>query len=163
MTPPRDPADHNPSDDSNADSAPADEHLDLDDSEREALHDLQLGVEYAHRAYGELLTFHHNLGHAMDRMADAEDALREAGHDDAANALRDSHLPAGALDERWTYELVEEFSDSFLDPLTAFEDDVRDELADGIGHVTERRQQRRVRERAAESVDDGGSPPPGQN
>lgn len=122
--------------------------LALTDAELDALHDLQLGIEHVHRAYGTLLEFHHSLGHAMDRMASAEDHLREAGHDEWANQLRDRHLPAGAISDRWTYELVEEFADEFRDPIAAFEDDVREELADGLDHVTERRQQRRLRERS---------------
>ncbi|AGB38090.1 hypothetical protein [Natronococcus occultus] len=131
---------------SDADSDP--DELELSDREEAALHDLQLGIEYVHRAYGDLLRFHHELGHAMDRLSDAEDALREAGHEERADRLRDEHLPAGAISDRWTYELVEEFSTDFLEDVDAFEDEVRDELADGVGHVTERRQQRRIRERA---------------
>lgn len=122
--------------------------LELSDSEAVALHDLQLGIEYVHRAYGSLLEFHHQLGHAMDRMSDAEDDLRDAGHEEWANDLRDEHLPAGAISDQWTFELVEEFSTEFLEEVDAFESDVRDELADGIDHVTERRQKRRLRDRA---------------
>ncbi|WP_254766648.1 hypothetical protein [Salinilacihabitans rarus] len=124
------------------------EELDLTDAEEAALHDLQLGIEHVYRAYGDLLEFHHQLGHAMDRMADAEDALREADHEEWADALRDDHLPAGAVSDQWTFELVEEFSGSFLADLDAFETEVRDELAAGLDHVTERKQKRRLRERA---------------
>ena len=122
--------------------------LDLSDDELAALHDLQLGIEHVYRAYGTLLEFHHDLGHAMDRMADAEDELRDAGHERWANELRDEHLPAGAISDQWTFELVEEFSTEFLEEVAAFEEGVRDELADGLDHVTERRQKRRLRERA---------------
>lgn len=125
--------------------------LDLSDAERAALHDLQLGIEYVHRAYGTLLQFHHELGHAMDRIADAEEELREAGRDSRADDIRDVHLPAGAVSDQWTYELVEEFADGFLADLDAFEDAVRDDLADGVDHVTERRQKRRLRERARDA------------
>lgn len=129
------------------------DELDLGDAELAALHDLQLGIEYVYRAYGTLLEFHHDLGHAMDRMGDAEDHLREAGHEAWADALRDDHLPAGAVSDQWTFELVEEFSGSFLDELAGFEADVRDELADGLDHVTERRQKRRLHERAERGSD----------
>ncbi|AEH38157.1 hypothetical protein [Halopiger xanaduensis] len=133
------------------------EELDLSDAEEAALHDLQLGIEHVHRAYGTLLEFHHQLGHAMDRMSDAEDALREAGHEEWADRLRDDHLPAGAISDQWTYELVEEFSTEFLEEVDEFEGSVREELADGIDHVTERRQKRALRERARRS-DSGESP-----
>ncbi len=122
--------------------------LELSDAELAALHDLQLGIEHVYRAYGTLLEFHHDLGHAMDRMASAEDELREAGHETWADELRDEHLPAGAISDQWTFELVEEFSTEFLEEVAAFEEGVRDELADGLDHVTERRQKRRLRERS---------------
>ncbi|WP_312910672.1 hypothetical protein [Natronosalvus caseinilyticus] len=122
--------------------------LQLSDAEKDALHDLQLAVEHLHRGYGALLECHHEVGHAMDQVADAEDRLREADHETWANDLRDEYLPAGSIGDRWTYELIEEFSDGFLRELTDFEATVRDELADGQGHVTEREQQRRWRERA---------------
>ncbi|GAB3670783.1 hypothetical protein [Halopiger thermotolerans] len=144
--------------DTNADAGPdtADlENLDLTDAEEDALHDLQLGIEHVHRAYGTLLEFHHQLGHAMDRMADAENALREAGHDEWADRLRDEHLPAGAISDQWTFELVEEFSTEFLEDVDEFEGAVREELADGIDHVTERRQKRALRDRARGSDSDG--------
>ncbi|ELY92959.1 hypothetical protein C483_06495 [Natrialba hulunbeirensis JCM 10989] len=129
---------------------PPDAALDLSDAERDALHDLQLGIEHVHRAYGTLLEFHHQLGHAMDRISDAEDELREAGHEEWADTIRDQHLPAGAISDQWTYELVEEFSAEFITEIDDFETAVRDDLADGVGHVRERRQQRRIRERAAD-------------
>ncbi|OIB58345.1 hypothetical protein [Natrialba sp. SSL1] len=129
---------------------PPDAHLDLSDTELDALHDLQLGIEHVHRAYGTLLEFHHQLGHAMDRVSDAEYELREAGHEEWADTIRDEHLPAGAISDQWTYELVEEFSAEFVTEIDEFETAVRDDLADGVGHVRERRQQRRIRERAVD-------------
>ncbi len=121
---------------------------DLTNGEREALHDLQLGVEHVHRAYADLLSFHHRIGHAMDRLAAAETRLRAAGHTTAANTLRDELLPAGAVDDRWTYELVEDFEDGIRADATAFEAGVREKLANGRRHVSERAQQRTWRDRA---------------
>ncbi|SER20096.1 hypothetical protein [Natrinema salaciae] len=139
-------SDSNAGPDADVDIDPGD--LELSDAEQDALHELQLGIEHVYRAYGTLLEFHHELGHAMDRMGDAEDRLREAGHEEWANALRDDHLPAGAISDQWTFELVEEFSTEFLEDVDAFEDTVREKLADGIDHVTERRQKRRLRDRS---------------
>jgi hypothetical protein len=117
-------------------------------AERAALHQLQLGGEHVQRAYGHLLAFHHQVGRAMDRYAAAEPHLREAGHDALADELRDRHLPAGVVGDRWSYELVEAFEAGFLQSTTGFERRVRDRLAGGVGHVTEREQQREWRERA---------------
>ncbi|WP_101296917.1 hypothetical protein [Halegenticoccus soli] len=121
---------------------------DLTEAEREALHDLQLALEHVHRGYGALLEYHHQIGRGMDKLDAAESKLREAGHGGLADRLRDKHLPSGAIDDRWTYELVEEFRRGFLADVTDFESEVRDLLADGERHITERRQQRRWRERA---------------
>lgn len=146
---------------------------DLSEAEREALHDLQLGSEHLYRAYGHLLSFHHAVGHAMDRIADAEAALAAGGHEEYAASLRNDLLPAGVVDDRWTFELVEAFHDGFLADATAFESEVRADLADGVRHVTERDQQARWRARAtawrtepddAEATNDGttGDEPDGE-
>ena len=116
--------------------------------ERQALHSLQLGIEHTYRAYADLLGCHHRTGHAMDRFAGAEDLLRAAGHEAYADDIRDRLLPAGAVGDRWTYELVTEFRRGLVDELDEFEAVVRDDLAGGLDHVTERAQQREWRERA---------------
>ncbi|WP_122091057.1 hypothetical protein [Halalkalicoccus subterraneus] len=118
------------------------------DAERELLHECQLGIEYLHRAYGDLLAFHHEVGHAMDRFAVAERELRALGYEGFADELRDDHLPAGAVGDAWTYELVEAFQRGMLASVVAFECDLREELAEGRSHVAERRQQAAWRERA---------------
>jgi hypothetical protein len=120
----------------------------LTDGERTALHELQLGVEGVHRAYGHLLAFHHAIGRSMDHFAAAEPQLREAGHETYADTIRDCHLPAGVIDDRWSYELVEAFEAGFLADVTAFEETIRADLAGGQSHVTERAQQQAWRERA---------------
>jgi hypothetical protein len=118
------------------------------ETERAALHELQLGGEHVKRAYGHLLAFHHQIGRAMDRYAAAEPLLREAGYDDLADEIRDRHLPAGVVGDRWSYELVEDFEAGFLEGTNGFERRVRDRLAEGVSHVAEREQQREWRERA---------------
>lgn len=122
----------------------------LDDSERAALHDLQLGIEHLHRGYGHLLAFHHEVGRGMNRFDDARSELREAGHDRWADALRDEMLPSGVVEGMWSYEVVEAFADGFLAAATDFEAGVREALAGGQRHVTEHRQRRAWRERSDE-------------
>ncbi|WP_079977715.1 hypothetical protein [Halococcus sediminicola] len=127
---------------------------DLNTTEREALHDLQLGIEHFHRGYGHLLAFHHAVGRGMNRFEDAREKFRETGHEGPVDALRDDLLPAGVFDERWSYELVETFADGFLAAAVEFESDVRKELADGRRHVTERHQRRARRERSEDHPTD---------
>ncbi|EMA32378.1 hypothetical protein [Halobiforma nitratireducens] len=131
------------------DAEPApDDDVELEDAEEQALHEMQLGIEYIYRAYGCLLEFHHHVGRGMNRMSDAEAKLREAGHEEWADRLHDDHLPAGAIGDRWTFELVDEFAAEFLDEIDDLEGSIRDDLADGVPHVTERRHKRQLRERA---------------
>lgn len=124
----------------------------LSEAEVAALHEVELGVEWLRRAHGDLVAFHHEVGHAMDHLADAEGALRECGRTELADALRDEFLPRGVLDDdRWSYDVLESYEDDFLEPLGAFEAATREEIADGRRHVAERRQERewkrRVRDR----------------
>lgn len=120
----------------------------LSETEREALHELTLGIEHVHRAYGHLLAFHHEVGRGMDEFDRARTRLREAGHDAFADRIRDEVLPSGVVGDRWSYEVVEAFERDLRDPACDTERAVRESLADGQAHVTEREQRRRWRERA---------------
>jgi hypothetical protein len=134
-----------------------DDYSELTEREREALHEVELGVEHLHRAHGHLVSFHHSTGRAMDHLAAAEDMLREAGHDALADRLRDEHLPRGVVppcddDEatagRWSYDILEKFQETFLDDVVAFGDRVSERVADGRRHVAERRQETEWKRRA---------------
>lgn len=122
--------------------------IDLTEEEKRALHELQLGVEHLYRGYGSLLEFHHAIGRGMDHLYDAEEIFRETGHEKQADILRDEVLPTGIFEGRWTYEIVESFKSEFLTEVSGFEQEVREELADGKEHITERSQQRGWQERA---------------
>lgn len=123
----------------------------LTETERAALHRVTLGMEWLHRAHGQLLAFHHGVGHAMDHFAEAEPLLREAGCTDLADAIRDEHLPRGVVDEdRWSYDVVEDFEGGVLSDMDAFETTVRERLADGQRHAAERAQEQSWKERAGE-------------
>ena len=122
----------------------------LSETELSALHEAELGVEWLQRAHGTLIEVHHATGHAMDHLHDAEATLREAGHTDLADQLRDELLSSGAIEDRWTYDLLETFQSGILADMTAYERRVREELADGDRHITERRQEREWKNRARE-------------
>jgi hypothetical protein len=114
----------------------------------EALHRVELGLEWLHRAHGHLVAFHHNTGHAMDHFAAAEQRLRETGHDALADEIRDEFLPRGVVEDTWSYAVLESFQDDLLDDAAAFEARARDDLSDGRRHVAERAQERRWKGRA---------------
>ncbi|WP_181686558.1 hypothetical protein [Halorhabdus salina] len=118
-------------------------------TEREALHRIELGIEWLHRAHGHLVAFHHNTGHAMDHFAVAEQELREAGQTELADTLRDEILPRGVIDEdRWSYDVLEDFESGVYADLQAFDRHVHEELANGRRHVAERLQEQAWAERS---------------
>ncbi|MFC6768858.1 hypothetical protein [Natrinema soli] len=124
----------------------------LSETELEALHEVELGLEWAQRAQGCLLEFHHATGHGMDHLSRAEELLRAAGRDDLAAAIRADLLPHGVVDDdRWSYDVLENFQESLLAETRSLERRVRRELADGERHVRERRQERAWKRRADES------------
>jgi hypothetical protein len=131
------------------------DRTELTAEEREALHSVELGVEWLHRAHGDLVEFHHKTGHAMDHLADAEEQLRACGRTDLADALRDEYLPRGVIDDdRWSYDVLESYQDGFLSALTDFEERAREEVADGQRHVAERRQEHEWKRRARDGDGD---------
>ena len=130
---------------------------DLTETEREALHEVELGVERLHRAHGHLVAFHHNTGRAMDHLAHAEGLLRECSYSKLADELRDEHLPRGVVEGcdpdrapagRWSYAVLEDFQDSFFDSVVAFGERVTEQVAGGLRHAHERAQEREWKERA---------------
>jgi hypothetical protein len=124
-------------------------HSEPSETDVEALHEVELGLEWLLRAQGHLVQFHHATGHAMDHLAVAEEGLREAGYDDLADELRDHHLPQGVVDEdRWSYDVLEDFQDGVLAAVQTFEADARDRVGDGTRHLAERRQERAWKERS---------------
>ena len=127
-------------------------HDSLSESELEALHEVELGLEWLQRAQGELIEFHHATGHGMDHLNDAESLLRTSGHDELADGLARELLPHGVVDgDRWSYDVLESFQDTVLAETEGFERRVRAELVDGERHVRERRQERRWKDRADRS------------
>mgnify|MGYP006295143567 CR=1 FL=1 len=147
-------------------SDPAGGPDDLEEADRAALHSVELGVEWLHRAHGDLVRFHHQVGHAMDHLAEAEQQFRDAGRSDLADAIRDEYLPSGVIDDdRWSYDVLESYEEGFLAELTAFEAETREAVADGRRHVAERHQERVWKRRAggegpagAGDADRGGDP-----
>jgi hypothetical protein len=125
----------------------------LTEAELEAAHRIDLGLEWLHRAHGALVAFHHKTGHAMDHLATAEDLLREAGHQELADRLRDDLLPRGVVPRddgpgQWTYEVLEAFEAGLYADARTFEIDAREAVTDGVRHAAERRQQEEWRSRA---------------
>ncbi|WP_435196905.1 hypothetical protein [Natronomonas sp. EA1] len=117
------------------------------DAEHRALEQACLGSEHLYAAFGHLIEWHHQIGHGMAQFENVMVALRASGHDDLADRLRDELLPAGVIDDKWSYEVVDEFREEFLEAMATFEADLREEL-DAPRHVHERELKAEARARA---------------
>ena len=134
---------------------PGDPPPKLTETELEAVHEVELGLEWLQRAQGSLLEFHHATGHGMDHLYEAETLLEECGYDDLAAVIRTDLLPHGVVDEdRWSYDVVEDFQTALLTETRDLERRVRQEVTDGRRHVAERRQEREWKRRAEHEDDD---------
>lgn len=77
------------------------------------------------------------MGHADLLFWEAADALAEAGCDHEAALIRREIVGRNVLDGGWTFQVVDEFDDSYYEPVRATERHVRDRLVAGHRHVYE--------------------------
>lgn len=117
-----------------------------DDATVEAVGKLTEALETVERARGHLYSFHQLTGKADFEIGDAVDGLREAGHAELADRLERDIVGRNVLPGRWTFQIMEEYDDTYWSVLRAAEQSVRDELLDGRRHLheAELKEQRRT-------------------
>lgn len=113
-----------------------------DEATLEAVHQVEVAVEWIERAFGALLDAHHEVGHAQGLLLQAAEALRDAGHHALADRAEGDVAPRDAASGRWTYQVVDEFRAHLLEPARAYEQEVRERLAGGVRHRLEAREKR---------------------
>jgi hypothetical protein len=116
-----------------------------DDLTVEAVGKVSEALEYVERARGHLYSFHQLIGHADGLLGDACDKLRAAGHDVVADRLWTEIVGHNVLHGRWTFQVVEEFDDTYWSLLRDHERRIRDELQGGVRHVYEAEMKERRR------------------
>ncbi|MEE4023819.1 hypothetical protein V1Y59_12080 [Gordonia sp. PKS22-38] len=118
----------------------------ISDATADAVGKLSEALEYVERARGHLYSFHQLIGHADLVLGEAADALRADGHSDLADMLDVEIVGRNVIDGRWTFQVVEEFDDTYWTPFRQAEKRARDELMDGVRHLHEARmkEQRRT-------------------
>jgi hypothetical protein len=104
-------------------------------------------LEWVERARGRLFDFHQMIGHADFLLDVAVAALEEAGNTEQAQLVRDEIIGRNVLDGRWTFQVVEEFIDTYYQPFADVEERLRDDLLEGRRHVfeSELKEERRTR------------------
>ena len=99
---------------------------------------LSEAFEYIERAKGHLYSFHQLMGRADFLVGDAAELLREAGHEEFATRLEQDLMGRNVLDGRWTFQIVEEFDDTYYEFFRGIERESR-ELTGGVRHLYEAR------------------------
>ena len=99
---------------------------------------LSEAFEYIERAKGHLYSFHQLMGRADFLVGDAAEILRKAGHDEFADRLERELVGRNVLDGRWTFQIVEEFDDTYYEFFRGIERESR-ELTGGVRHLYEAR------------------------
>ena len=95
-------------------------------------------LETLERARGHLYSFHQLVGEADFKLDEALEPLRklDAG---LADRIERELVGRNVLEDRWTFEIIEEFDDGYYSVFRDFEREVRDTLTDGRRHLHEAR------------------------
>ena len=63
--------------------------------------------------------------------------LREAGHDDLAALVEERLVGRNVLEGRWTFQIVEEYDDTYYSAFKEIEQRAREQLVHGRRHLYE--------------------------
>jgi len=119
---------------------------DASDATIDAVGKVTEALEFVERARGHLYSFHQLMGHADLLLGEACDELREAGDDAVAERIETELVGHNVLYGRWTFQVVEEFDDTYYALVRDHERRAREDLLGGARHLHEARmkEQRRT-------------------
>src|SRR5690349_15002906 len=107
------------------------------DTAVEAAGKMSEALEKLERARGHLYGFHQLIGEADLALDEVLDGLRECGEDAVAERLESELLGRNVIPGRWTFQIVEEFDDTYWEVFRAHEKAVGAALVGGRRHVCE--------------------------
>jgi hypothetical protein len=87
-------------------------------------------------ARGHLYAFHKLTGQADFEVEEAADLLAKAGHDALADRLRTELVGRNVLPGRWTFQVIEDYEETYYEPFRRLEREARD-LTGGRRHLYE--------------------------
>ena len=119
---------------------PLPEHVRPDgvsDTTVEALGKLSEALECAEEARGLLYAFHRRTGESDLMLGDAVALLREAGHTELADRIDTELVGRNVLEGRWTFQIVEEYDDTYFSFFQELDRVARDQLVGGRRHLFE--------------------------
>lgn len=109
----------------------------LDDATVEAVGKLTEALETTERARGHLYSFHQLTGQADFKAGDAVDQLRAAGHTELADRIATTLVGRNVIPGRWTFQIMEEYDDTYWSVFRELEREARDQLTAGRRHLAE--------------------------
>ena len=115
------------------------------DAAVEAAGNMSEALEKVERARGHLYAFHQLIGEADLGLDEVLEGLRESGEDGLADRLESDLLGRNVIPGRWTFQIVEEFDDTYWEVFRSHERAVRDALVAGRRHVYESEMKERRR------------------
>ena len=113
--------------------------LDVDTATIEAVGRISEALETTERARGHLYSFHQLTGTADAQLGDGCDRLHAAGHDELAERIERELVGRNVVEDRWTFQLLEDYDDGYWATFRALEREVREALTAGRRHVHEAR------------------------
>jgi hypothetical protein len=108
----------------------------LDDGTVEAVGALTEALETVEVARGHLYAFHRLTGTADFQVERAITLLEKAGHEELAERLSRELLGRNVLPGRWTFQVVEDYENTYYTPFRDLERETRT-LTRGLPHVHE--------------------------
>ena len=96
-------------------------------------------LETIERARGHLYTFHQLTGTADFQLGDAVAQLRAAGHTELAAEIERDIVGRNVIPGRWTFQIMEEYDDTYWSAIREIEQRARDTLTGGLRHLHEAR------------------------
>lgn len=116
----------------------------LDDRTVRAVGALTEALETVEVARGHLYAFHQLTGSADFQLERAVELLKDAGHRALADQLSQQLLGRNVLPGRWTFQVIEDYEETYYEPFRDFERQGR-QLTRGQRHVHEADLKRRRR------------------
>lgn len=113
-----------------------------------ALGTLSEALETVEVARGHLFAFHRLCGTSDLTLGKAVEELREAGHVDLADRIEHELVGRNILEGRWSFQVVEEYDDTYYSAFKDLEREAREDLVQGRRHLfeAEMKEDRRTRE-----------------
>jgi hypothetical protein len=109
----------------------------MDDTTVDAVGKITEALETTERARGHLYSFHQLTGSADLQLGEACELLREAGHAELAERIERELVGRNVIEDRWTFQIIEDYDDGYWSEFRAFEQQARETLTDGRRHLHE--------------------------